>query len=170
MEVIWWTFFIILFPFLGDRGEAYVETRGTKVSWIPHHTGDILLYVQQEITTGGGGGGVIINNQTGAILFHIYPLFNNNLHIKYRSSKTSSQSRQIHNKGKNNHQFFINGAQYKKVNFWLFGWPMNNRTGSIMLPSYPHLYQYIYKIWKQSDKDFVSYRENGEVSADAAAT
>ena len=32
-----------------------------------------------------------------------------------------------------------------------------------------HLYQYTYTIWKQSDKDFLSYRENDEMSADAAA-
>ena len=32
-----------------------------------------------------------------------------------------------------------------------------------------HLYQSTYKIWKQSDKDFLSYRENDEVSADADA-
>ena len=33
---------------------------------------------------GGGGGG--FNNQTGPILVHIYPLFNNNLHVKYRNN------------------------------------------------------------------------------------
>ena len=27
--------------FLGGPGEGYVESRGTKVSWRPHHTGDI---------------------------------------------------------------------------------------------------------------------------------
>ena len=32
-----------------------------------------------------------------------------------------------------------------------------------------HQYQSTYKIWKQSDKGFLSYRENDEVSADAAA-
>ena len=32
-----------------------------------------------------------------------------------------------------------------------------------------HPYQSTYKIWKQSDKDFLSYRLNDEVSADAAA-
>ena len=32
-----------------------------------------------------------------------------------------------------------------------------------------HLYQYTYKIWKQSDKDCLSYRVNDEVSADADA-
>ena len=35
---------------------------------------------------GGGGGGGGFNNQTGPILVHIYPLFNNNLHVKYRSN------------------------------------------------------------------------------------
>ena len=34
----------------------------------------------------GGGGGRGFNNQTGPILVHIYPLFNNNLHDKYRSN------------------------------------------------------------------------------------
>ena len=33
---------------------------------------------------GGGGGG--FNNQTGPILVHICPLFNNNLHVKFRSN------------------------------------------------------------------------------------
>ena len=32
----------------------------------------------------GHGGG--FNNQTGPILVHIYPLFNNNVHVKYRSN------------------------------------------------------------------------------------
>ena len=31
-----------------------------------------------------------------------------------------------------------------------------------------HLYQSTYKIWKQSNKDFLSYRVNDEVSADTA--
>ena len=31
---------------------------------------------------GGGGGGVASNNQTGPILVHIYPPFNNNLHVR----------------------------------------------------------------------------------------
>ena len=35
---------------------------------------------------GGGGGGVGFNNQTRPILVHIYPLFNNNVHVKYRSN------------------------------------------------------------------------------------
>ena len=34
----------------------------------------------------GGGGGGVFNIQTGPILVHIYPPFNNNLHVKYRSN------------------------------------------------------------------------------------
>ena len=34
----------------------------------------------------GGGGGGGFNNQTGPILVHIYPPFNNNLHVKYRNN------------------------------------------------------------------------------------
>ena len=33
-----------------------------------------------------GGGGGLFNNQTGPTLVHIYPPFNNNLHVKYRSN------------------------------------------------------------------------------------
>ena len=47
------------------------------------------------------------------------------------------------------------------------GWPINNRTGPILLPSYPLTYINL-QIWKQSNKDFLSYRENDEVSVDAA--
>ena len=42
------------------------------------------LYLWLYGGPGGGGGG--FNNQTGPILVHIYPLFNNNLHDKYRSN------------------------------------------------------------------------------------
>ena len=34
----------------------------------------------------GGGEEGEFNNQTGPILVHIYPLFNNNVHVKYRSN------------------------------------------------------------------------------------
>ena len=65
---------------------------------------------------------------------------------------------------------------FKKKN-WLLGgggWvAFNNQTGSSLLPavlSSISIYQYMYKhdkIWKQSVKDFLSYRDNDEVSADA---
>ena len=54
-------------------------------------TMDIKFYILVKTLTslaiwgpGGGGGG--FHNQTGPILVHIYPLFNNNLHVKYRSN------------------------------------------------------------------------------------
>ena len=81
----------------------YVESWGIKVSWRPHHTG-YITYVQQGKTMDnkfyiyvktltslakwgpGGGGGGGFNIQTEPILVHIYPPFNNNLHVKYRSN------------------------------------------------------------------------------------
>ena len=62
---------------------------------------------------------------------------------KFQGSKTSSQSRHMYNKG-NNHQFFIYGPQYTKI--CIFGylggpeWPIDNRTGPILLLSYPLTY------------------------------
>ena len=45
---------------------------------------------------------------------------------------------------KNNHQFFIYGPQYKKMCILGYsggpGWPINNWTGPILLPSYPLTY------------------------------
>ena len=40
-----------------------------------------------------------------------------------------------------------------------------------LIPRYPLTYINLlhYKIWKQSDKDFLSYSENDEISADVAA-
>ena len=64
----------------------------------------------------------------------------------------------------------------KNAHFGLFGggggpgWPINNPTGlHLASQASSHLYQSTYKIWKQSDKEFLSYRENDEVSADADA-
>ena len=52
--------------------------------------------------------------------------------------------------------------------FWLFGGGGADRAHFASQLS-SHLYLSTYKIWKQSAKDFVSYRENDEVYADAAA-
>ena len=63
---------------------------------------------------------------------------------KFQGSKTSSQSRHMYNKGKNNRQFFIYGPLYTKMCIFGYsggpGWPINNRTGPILLPSYPLTY------------------------------
>ena len=69
--------------------------------------------------------------------------------------------------------FHIWATIYKNVHFWLFGGPCvaHKWSDQAHLASQlsSHLYQSTYKIWKQSDKDFLSYRENDEMSADAAA-
>ena len=68
------------------------------------------------------------------------------------------------------------GPNVKNSHFGLFGggggpgWPINNPTGPILLPqASSHLYQSTYKIWTQSNNNFLNYRENDEVSADGAA-
>ena len=50
---------------------------------------------------------------------------------------------------KNNCQFFIYGPQYRKMCIFGYsggpGWPINNRIGSILLPSYPLTYINLHK-------------------------
>ena len=50
------------------------------------------------------------------------------------------------------------------------GWPINNQAGPILLPSYPLTYINIHIKYGSNPilKDFLSYRENDEVSADVA--
>ena len=79
----------------GGPGEAYIESRGIKAITLDTYvqqgkTMDNKFYIYVKTLTSlakwgpGGGGG--FNNQTGPILVHIYPLFNNNSHVKYRSN------------------------------------------------------------------------------------
>ena len=85
---------------------------------------------------------------------------------KFKGTNTSSQSRYMYNKRNNNQEFFIYGPQCENISIWLFGWPLNNQTGPILLPSYP----LTYIIMKYGNmEDFVCYRENDEVPADAAS-
>ena len=95
--------------------------------------------------------------------FHIWgywgALMSNPGERKFHGSKNSSQSRHMYNKGKNNHQFFKYGPQYTKMCIFGYsgvsGWPINNQTGPIFLPSYPLTYVNLHiKYKKQSDKDF----------------
>ena len=60
----------------------------------------------------GGGGG--FNNQTGPILVHIYPLFNNNLYVKYRSNLIRTYRDKIKNMKKKNHFFGVMLGPYIK--------------------------------------------------------
>ena len=58
----------------------------------------------------------------------------------FQGSKTSSYSRQIHNKGKNNQELFIYGPQceqFKCLDIGGGGGWVAAMTGRILLPSYP---------------------------------
>ena len=59
---------------MDNKFYIYVKTLTSLAKWGPGGGGG----------EGGGNGG--FNNQTGPILVHIYPPFNNNLHVKYRSN------------------------------------------------------------------------------------
>ena len=92
----------------------------------------------------------------------------------FRALRPHNRADKFIKREKNNHQFFIYGPQCGKMSILGYsggpGWPINNQTGAHLASQLSsHLYQSTYKIWKQSDKDFLSYRENDEVSADAAA-
>ena len=90
----------------------------------------------------------------------------------FRALRPHNRADKFITREKNNHQFFIYGPQCEKIRILGYsggpGWPINNPTGPhLVSQASSHLYQSTYKIWKQSDKDFLSYRENDEVSADA---
>ena len=76
MEVFFW-----------DPGEAYVESRGTKDICTTRNKQWIISFSYvKTLTSLAISSGGRFNNQTGPILVHIYPLFNNNLHVKYKSN------------------------------------------------------------------------------------
>ena len=93
----------------------------------------------------------------------------------FRAVRPHNRADKFITREKNNHQFFIYGPQCEKMRILGYsggpGWPINIPTGPILLPRHPLTYINLHnnKIWKQSDKDFLSYRENDEVSADADA-
>ena len=91
----------------------------------------------------------------------------------FRALRPHNRADNLIKREKNNHQFFIYGPQCEKMRILGYsggpGWPINNPTGPILLPRHPLTYINLHKIWKQSDKDFLSYRENDEVSADVDA-
>ena len=90
----------------------------------------------------------------------------------FRAVRPHNRADKFITREKNNSQFFIYGPQCEKMRILGYsggpGWPVNNRAHLASQAS-SHLYQSTYKIWKQSDKDCLSYRENDEVSAAAAA-
>ena len=90
---------------------------------------------------------------------------------KFQGSKISSQSRHIYKQGKK----IITCSSYvvpnvKKMRILGYsgvpGWPIDNRSGPILLTSYPLTY---INLHIKYGSNLLSYRENDEVSADAAA-
>ena len=65
------------------------------------------------------------------------------------------------------------GPNVNKFAFWAIrggpGWPINNRTGPILLPRHPLTYINLHIKYGSNPIRILSYRENDEVSADAAA-
>ena len=91
----------------------------------------------------------------------------------FRAVRPHHRAHKCITREKNSNQFFIYGPQCEKNRILgLFGgggggpgWRINNLASQLS----SHLYQSTNKIWKQSDKDVLSYRENDEVSVDVAA-
>ena len=93
-------FFQFLFSFWGVLGKRTLnpevlkchEDRITLDTYVQQgKTMDNKFYIYVKTLTslakwGPGGGGGLQYIQTGPILVHIYPPFNNNLHVKYRSN------------------------------------------------------------------------------------
>ena len=95
----------------------------------------------------------------------------------FQGSKTSAQSRHMFNKEKHNHLFFTYMGHNIKQNCILgysggggAKWPINNRTGPILLPSYPLTYINLHiKYGSNPIRIFLSYRVNDVKSAADAA-
>ena len=106
----------------------------------------------------GGPGGALLRTQVNE---------------NFRAVRPHNRADKFITREKNNHQFFIYGPQCEKMRILGYSggaWVAHKYSDWAHLASQAssHLYQSTYKIWKQSDKDFLSYRENDEVSADAA--
>ena len=62
----------------------------------------------------------------------------------FRAVRPPNRADKFISREKNNHQFFIYGPQCEKMRILGYsggpGWPINNQTGPILLPSYPLTY------------------------------
>ena len=108
---------------------------------------------------GPGGGGALHRTQVNE---------------NFRAVRPHNRADKFITREKNNHQFFIYGSQCEKIRILGYsggpGWPINNRTGPILLPRHPLTYINLHiKYRSKPIRIFFSYRENDEMSADAAA-
>ena len=92
----------------------------------------------------------------------------------FRAVRPHNRADKFITREKNNLKFFIYGSQCEKMRILGYsggpGWPINNRTGPILLPRHPLTYINLHiKYGRNPIRIFLSYRENDEMSADAAA-
>ena len=152
----------------GGPGGPLRQTQGYQIFRAVglHHRADKCITRKKNITTGCSYMG------PNVIFFAFLPILfifggpggltSNPGLPNFQGSKTSSQSRQIYNKGKqgnsvawdlrptgskNNNQFSYMGPNVNKMRILGYsgggggaGWPINNQNGPILLPSYPLTY------------------------------
>ena len=72
------------------------------------------------------------------------PLHRTQVNEIFRAASPHNRADICITREKNNHQFFIYGPQYTKMCIFGYsggpGWPINNRTGPILLPRHPLTY------------------------------
>ena len=104
------------------------------------------------------------------ILFFSYlggpggPLWQTQVNKNFRAVRPHHRADICITREKNNCHFFIYGPQYTKMCIFGYsggpGWPINNRTGPILLPSYPLTYINLHiKYGSNPIRIFLSYRE-----------
>ena len=91
---------------------------------------------------------------------HGGPLCRTQVNENFRAVRPHHRADICITRGKNNHEFFIYGPQYTKMCIlgYLGGpeWPIDNRTGPILLPSYPLTYINLHI--KYGSNPLLSYR------------
>ena len=112
------------------------------------------LWPVQALACGGGGDGgdgsatkTIISpkfSNFGDIIILFSYLSRTQVNENFRAVRPHHRADKFITREKNNHQFFIYGSQCEKIRILGYsgrpGWPINNRTGPILLPRHPLTY------------------------------
>ena len=85
-----------------------------------------------------------IRKQSDKNLISLNPKYETQVNENFRAVRPHNRADKFIKREKNNHQFFIYGPQCEKNCILGYsggpGWPINNQTGPILLPSYPLTY------------------------------